>query len=175
MDTTWFAVDVAGQVGMFETGENGHAPEGEENDISEKLWELRTGTDSAEGWVPENLCRITGVYLFGYLEDYDPIGTYTRLVVPPTPLHIDQLPPEPRRRCRTMRFPVHFDQTDQLQPLDYFPCIYWYEDRIAYLSSDGKTVKPLPGQEAKFAEFVREFRRNNPEEADGLIFDGPTR
>jgi hypothetical protein len=177
MDTTWFAVDTAGHVGVFDTGENGHAPQGDENDISSELWDLYLPPEERESdawWDPRDLCLLVGMYYFDYDEEYDPIGPYSRNVAPEVPLHVDQLPPELRRRCRQVTFPVRFDEIDRLQPLEHVGCDYWYEARVAYLCGDGKTVRPIEGQEARFAEFVREFRAEQPDQAEKLIFDGPT-
>jgi hypothetical protein len=176
MDTFWFAVDAAGHVAMFISGENGHAPDGETNDVSSELWELRKSIESDEenGWDRDELCRDVGLYAFDYNEDYDPIAPYFRSIVPEVPLHIDQLPPELRERCRSVCFDVRFDQIERLQPLDFLHCVFWYDDRIAYLCGDGITVKPLPGKDDEFAAFVREFSERDPNEASRLIFDGPT-
>jgi hypothetical protein len=176
MDTSWFAVDSAGQVALFTTGENGHAPDGEVNDISSELWDLCKPPGTEEDFDDyEDLCQQVGLYYFDYSDhEFDPISHFYRSVVPATPLHLDQLPPDLRERARLWRFDLRFDQVDRLQPLEFVPCVFWYEDRVAYLCADGKTVKPLPGQESRFASFVREFRQQHLEAAKSLIFDGPT-
>jgi hypothetical protein len=177
MDTTWFAVDAAGHVACFDTGENGHAPDCAESDVSSELWDLYLTPEEREAgdwWDPRDLCRLAGLYYFDYDEDFDPIGTYHRDVEPEQPLHVDRLPPELRRRCKEVSFPVRFDASDRFQPLEHVACVYWYEERVAYLCGDGKTVRPIPGREAKFAQFVRELRAAEPGRAEEFIFDGPT-
>jgi hypothetical protein len=177
MDTTWFAVDAAGHVGLFDTGENGHAPDGQENDVRSDLWELYLPPGEREAgdwWDPRDLCTLAGMYYFTYDEGYDPIGPYDRTVAPDSPLHVDQLPPTVRRRCKQLTFPIRFDEIDRFQPLEHTHCIYWYEQRVAYLCSDGKTVRPIAGQESKFAAFVRDLRADRPDLAERYIFDGPS-
>ncbi len=176
MDTTFFAVDAAGHVALFETGENGHAPETEDNDVRQELWDLRKppGADEDDGWDTEVLCSTVGLYFFDYVDDIFPIGPYFRTLVPEAPLHVDELPPELRERCRAVQFDVRFDQIQRVQPLEFTGCEYWDQERDAYLCGDGKTVKPVPGRESHFASFVRQFRAELPEEAKELIFDGPT-
>jgi hypothetical protein len=174
MDTSWFAVDEAGCVGLFDTGENGHAPDGEDNDVRGELWDLVKPAGAEEDWpAEEEMCEVAGVYYFSYVDDLVPLGSYARVVAPDAPLHVDQLPPEMRRRCRLVRFPVRFDQVEEFQPLEHVPCVYWYDERVAYLCGNGRTVKPIPGKEGEFAQFVREFRQDFPERANELIFDGP--
>jgi hypothetical protein len=58
--------------------------------------------------------------------------------------------------------------------LEHGNCVYWYEeDRVAYLCSDGKTVRSIPGREHCFAEFRARFSQENPEMAKDLIFENP--
>ncbi len=173
MDSLWFAVDAAGHVSLFDTGENGQAPDSEITDIGGELWNLWR-RDSLEDWDIDELCRTVGLYAFGYPEEFDPIAPYIRYYVPEIPLHIDQLPPNLRERCGEVRFDVSFDQLERIQPLEFLPCAYWYEDRVAYVCGDGQTVRPIPGKEAEFAAFVREFSERDPNEASKMIFDGPT-
>jgi hypothetical protein len=178
MDTTWFAIDSIGQVAYFETGENGHAPAGPDTDVREELWKLLKPADSTvdqfwdldnEGWLFS-----IGLYRYGYDEDYDPISPYHLQEAPETPLHIDQLPPDLRDRLREMTFDVHFGEAIEIQPLEFVRCVYWYDERIAFLCADGKTIKPIQGMEDRFADFVRDFKQSSPEAAKNLIFDGPT-
>jgi hypothetical protein len=176
MDTVWFAVDAVGQVGLFDSGETGHVPDGEENDVRTELWDLwRPGEEKDDYWDLDYLCAIKGIYYFLYPETYGfgPVGLYRRDLVPKRPLHVDQLPYELRLRCRDPLFSFRFDQVKQFQPLEHVRCVLWDSSIAAYLCGDGKTVKPLPGQEAKFAEFVREFRKEEPEQASQLRFEGP--
>ena len=73
---------------MFTSGENGHVPEGETNDISDELWRLYTptGADVERDWDPDRLCSELGLYSFDYSEEFDPIAPYIRYIVPESPL-----------------------------------------------------------------------------------------
>jgi hypothetical protein len=182
MDTTWFAVDQEGNVGMFKSGEDGHVPEAGEELRLEELWTLRHGPPREGGELLEpwdlddtEVAASLGLYLFDYGEDFDPIAPYSRTAAPDAPLHVDQLPPDLRRRCKQVRFAgVRFSESSLLQPLEQFECAFWYQDaRVAYLCSDGQTVRPLPGQEDKFPDFCRKLREQEPDRARGLRFEGP--
>jgi hypothetical protein len=184
MDTRWYAVDQAGHIAMFDSGENGHVPESAESDIDSEMFrdfwsrhhlgerqpELDDDWEERDKVAAEQL----GVFYFSYSHDFDPIGTYELWVAPKAPLHVDQLPPELRGRWKKMRFDkVDFARISKLQPLEYEPCFYWYEeDRVAYLCSDGKTIRPIPGMEDRFANFCKQFREENAEVAKKYIFEG---
>ena len=53
MDTIWFAVDAVGHVGMFDSGETGPVPNGDENDVRDelKLFPFQLADDLAAGEV----------------------------------------------------------------------------------------------------------------------------
>ncbi|MFO0928266.1 MAG: radical SAM protein [Gemmataceae bacterium] len=175
MDTTWFAVDAKGQVAMFTTGENGHLPEQTGNDLQDDLLGLSQPAAADFLW-GEELAQTVGVYYYDFAEEsYHPIGRYARQMVPPRPIHVDQLRPDLREQCRRVVFDqVDFAAADFLQPNEYVRCIYWYSDIVAYLCADGVTVRPVPGKEGAFAAFVHRFRHENAEAARGFVFDGPT-
>jgi hypothetical protein len=178
MDSVWFAVDAAGHVAYFDTGSNGPVPEGEENDIRHELWQLwkPAGEEPDDDWDTDFLCAARGVYYFGYCgpEDYGPVGLYRREIVPEVPVHIDQLPPDLRARCLEDSFDVRFDQVELFQPLEHVGCVFFDDSVVAYLCADGKTIRPIKGQEEGFADFVRAFRAEQPERAASFTFDGPT-
>ena len=175
MDTSWYAVDAAGHVAVFHSRENGHAPVG-----AEDAYHLETlvqaahpspGPDDYEA--DEPLAERFGFFLYDYGESFDPIDVYERRVVPPRPVHVDQLPPEVRDGCKRLRLPVTFAAAERVQPLDYSECSYWYEEeRAGYVAADGVTVRPLPGREAKFVESVRRFREEYPDLAARYRFEG---
>ena len=184
-DVLWFAIDQAGHVGMFWSGSMGHSPEEAEN--AEDLGvELRSQIRlEAIDRSPRTTDQEQAVRLGFFYYEYDPapyplygeltsVSLYSRVRVPEKPLHVDQLPPELRRRFKRIRFEgVDFTRSKWLQPLEQYPCEYRYRDeRVAYLCGDGKTVRPIPGRERDFAEFCREFREQSPEQAAGLIFQG---
>jgi hypothetical protein len=179
MDTTWFAVDEAGHLGMFNSGENGHvpdlAPADHTRDLARELWQRRNPEREEEDlWEldDEEIANQLGVYYFAYGDEFDPIGTYGLMAAPERPLHVDQLPPDLRKEWKGLRLQLDFTQVEELQPLEHEECCYWYEeDRVAYLCSDGKTVRPIRGKEDKFAEFCRQFRTEHPEEAAKLVFE----
>jgi hypothetical protein len=189
MDTTWFAVDGEGRVGMFKSYENGHVPQeaAEEEGWLADLRVLGHGPAPEGGGRPDYLVRddpewaaSLGLYLFEYDDDFDPeefdpITPYSRTVAPDAPLHVDQLPPDLRRRCKQVRFAgVRFSESSLLQPLEHFECVFWSEgSRVAYLCSDGQTVRPLPGQEEKFSGFCRKLCEQGPDRTRGLRFEGP--
>src|SRR5262245_30135137 len=163
MDTHWFAVDGRGHVALFDTGENGHAPQGVESQDDGTLYDLWAfshpdypddPTERVEAWGrqglewPGGVATHLGVFYYDYPEGFDPIEPYDREGTPAVPLHVDQLPPELRGRCRRVCYEqLDFAQSPLVQPLEYGPCVYWYVDRVAYVASDGQTVRPLPGKE----------------------------
>jgi len=177
MDTTWYAVDAAGHVGVFSTGENGHAPVGSKADgkyFLDRLYRDRRPNATADDyWPDEHLATELGFFLYDYADGYDPIDVFERRVVPGRPIHVDELPPEIRAACKKTRLPVQFAAAERVQPLEYFRCEYWYdEDRIGYLAADGVTVRPIRGRESRFAEFVRRFRESFPDAAAHYRFEG---
>jgi hypothetical protein len=186
MDTCWFAVDSAGHVAYFDSGETGHVPAGDENDIRDDLWRLwaSPAAEHDDGWDTDFLCKTRGVYYFGYCEpgftlfDYDPsppLGSYHREIVPDVPVHVDQLPPHLREMCSQEIFPVRFDQIERFQPLEHARCVFDPEVvPVAYFCADGTTLRPVPGKEAEFVQLVRQIRERAPELARKLSFEGPT-
>jgi hypothetical protein len=178
MDTMWFAVDGHGHVAVFDTGENGHAPEQVRQGDIDSWYDLcayfERGSELDVYLSNEEGADRMGIFLYVYHESFDPIAPYTLAVKPEALIHLDQLPPRFRAECLRCRFPqLDFAQTERIQPLEHGPCNYWYtHNRVAYLMSDGRTVKPIPGQEEKFQEFCEAFRREQPYEAQGLHFEG---
>jgi hypothetical protein len=181
MDTTWFAIDARGQIAAFETGEPGHIPDTESYDLFDTLYTLYFGPydwDANDGWDPEEWARRLGITFYSYPDDYSLLVLpYERTVQPTVPLHVDQLPPGMREKCRAVHFDqLRFDQTETVQPLEFFPCVYWDEsDRPAYLAADGVTIRSVPGREGEFAEFVRRFQEEAPDEAAQWRFEGQSK
>jgi hypothetical protein len=180
MDTEWFAVDAAGHVAFFDSGEDGHVPEGVgESSLLQELWTLRHPNRPETAWwrlSREELANEFGVYCYDY--DYVlliDLGPYHLTGVPKTAVHVDQLPPALRQQCKQIRFEkITFSEAELVQPIEWFPCVYWYQEgRVAYLASDGKTIRPIPGMEDRFAEFCKEFRKANAKEAKEFVFGGP--
>jgi hypothetical protein len=190
MDTIWFAVDCKGRVGVFWSAEEGHvpdradiAPKSESFDFLLELWRLRRGStpedeEEFRDHDDQDQAEQLGVIYYSYGDEFDPIGTYWRMVTPENPLHIDQLPPNLRERVKSFSFStLDFTETRVIQPLEHYDCSFWDdEDRVAYVASDDKTVRPLPfrpGREKGFWAFVEEFRKANPEQAAQFLFEGP--
>jgi hypothetical protein len=176
MDTYWFAVDHRGQVAVFVSGEPGHVPEGADNDIFRDLYFLYLGDEEEyeNDWEPEKWSEQMGLTFYIYSSDYGMlVRPYERTVRPDVPLHVGMLPHDLREQCREHQFEeLAFDETEFIQPLDYFPCILYYEQDVAYLAADGVTVRPVPGKESEFADFVRQWREADPERAARLRFEG---
>ena len=177
MDTTWYAVDLDGHVAVFETGENGHAPiERFEGYFLDSLAAAVRGDTPVDGESEfrdnEELASEIGCFTYDYSEGYDPIEAYTRMLVPENPLHVDQLPPDLRKGFKQVRFPIRFREMKWLQPIEHFPCEFWYDERVCYVLSDGKTVRPFPGKESGFAEAIRQFREDDPVGAARYTYEG---
>jgi hypothetical protein len=191
MDTTWFGVDRAGQVAMFETGEDGHAPDlAQEEGFLEDLWYLLQGGADADADdfiealeaddVPADI-GLFSYYYSGFSLDYGEefedavLGTYEQDFRPAVPLHIDQLPPQMRTECWAMPFKnIDFSETKVLQPLEYFGCFWWPDYKpCAYLMGDGKTVRPLRRTKPdRFRAFYLRFCKTHPQLAKELHFEG---
>jgi hypothetical protein len=175
MDTSWYAVDPAGHVALFESGENGNAPvRAESHFFLNDLFRARH-PDLAEWQLPERpaLAEEFGFYLYEYGDAWELIVPYERRVMPPHPAHVDQLSPQIRTACKKIRVPVPFARARWLQPTEFTPCDYWSpESWDAYVASDGVTVRPMRGREGRFADFVRRFRADFPDEATRYRFEG---
>ena len=71
-----------------------------------------------------------------------------------TLVHVDELPPRVRQVLGELRFDtLDFSETKIFQPVELTECGTWDP---AYLTSDGKTVKPVPGREKDYKEFVKD-------------------
>jgi hypothetical protein len=156
MDTDWFAVDANGNVGVFATGENGHAP----------------AYLTEQTYVSNDEARAKGYFLFEYREESELIDVYLRRLAPDRPAHVDQLPPDVRALAKKTRLPVSFAAAEQVQPLEFLECQFWGEGGAAYVAGDGVTVRPRPGREDEYPQFVRQFREWHGELADRYRFEG---
>lgn len=175
MDTHWFAVDQDGHVALFFTAESGFMPEHADAVEGPELIELYQvlagqkppGLDE-EGMIDDWNEFLGAFGDLGFFE-YDLIGSfgdpeelfrpYTLTCEPEEkPLHVDQLPAEWRARCGSCRFAtVSFGDGEHLQPFEQVSGEWyaWWDGSCAYLSSDQKTVRPIPGREEKFGRFCR--------------------
>ncbi len=190
MDTHWFAVDQDGRVGLFFTAETGYLPAKAPTVEPPDLIKLATtlgggappGVDEEEDDIEwdeflEGLVAL-GFYTFEYIDDFDdPDGLllpYTLTAAPEAPAHIDQLPPRFRQRYRKIEFSTAtFGDADHLQPFDFFPCETYAEEQVAYLSGDGRTLKPVPKREKQFQEFCRQHEKKLRARRKGLRVEGP--
>jgi hypothetical protein len=178
MDSVWFAVDADGHVAAFHTGENGHIPaQGNEGYGMDELEALETARGLPKDEESEDGQRATKLGLFNY-EYEDKLGhtlePYRRSTVPKKPLHVDQLPAKLRKRMRQVTFSeVRFSKAKRVQPMEHCDECDSYDDLCSYLCADGKTVRPMPGEEDYFGQFVAWFREEAPEIARKLKFDGP--
>jgi hypothetical protein len=187
MDTTWYAVDAAGHVAQFTSGENGHAPVLVENSWKqamieiESAWYLNQLFRTLHPEVPDweyredaELAEEFGFFLYDYDEAWDPIDAYERRLAPTRPVHVEQLPPEVREGCKKLRLPgILFTQAERIQPFEFFTCTSWdHRERIAYVAADGVTVRAVPGKERRFPDFVRRIRAERPDEAARYRFEG---
>lgn len=169
MDMLWFAIDQDGNVAVFSTGENGHAPiHAREADVVYEMEQQRLGQPTDE--LIEEFGPRLGMFVYDYEEGFDPISPYRRAGSPATPIHVDQLPPAVRSQCKSIQFTgVRFKDADMVQPLESMACAYWYDDRVAFVKSDGLTVLPIPGRESQYREQFQEMVQNGP----GLEFTSP--
>jgi hypothetical protein len=175
-DTTWFAVDERGQVAVFTSYENGHVPEHVKD--AEGFFDLCRLRFGEEWWriTSEERATRLGLFFYEYADGFSPISPYVRGREPAAPpMHVGQLPPGLREQARATPIPLRFDQAAQVQPLEWYFCRFWYRgQRVAYLAADGQTVRPVPGEEEQFAEFVRRFREEHPQQAENYRFEGPS-
>jgi hypothetical protein len=186
MDTTWFAVDGEGHVGVFFSAEDGPVPTGpvQNADLFDVLRQFGEWPAQEEGeeWWPEQedhemaqeQAADFGFFVYEYIGDFTSLVLpYTMTVEPCDPIHVDQLPPGVRKLFMQVRLEeAQFPSGETLQPVEYVKCFFYNEEDVGYLADDERTVRPNPGQEAKFAAFCEEFRRLYPERADGLHFQG---
>jgi hypothetical protein len=179
MDTTWFAVDRDGHVGVFISNENGAVPSVLQDANPDEMFELLTGPDG-EMLFDFNLIREEAARRGIFSYEYDDLSEipfqagYPRARRPETPLHVDQMPPRLRNLAKKIRLDrVSFPNADRVQPVEHFECMVWGgEEEVAYLAADGVTVRPIPGREDRFAAFCEEVRRDMPDLAEHLRFEG---
>lgn len=161
MDSSWYAVDRNGNVGLFITDDNGgmpneaYSPEAQE--FLEELEEDREGLriERRESISPERLPDSTRLYVYsadsGFLGD-----VYGIQEKPKRPLHLDELPPDVREAISRVCFDkIDFVTTTVIQPYELVETNGW---NAAYTSSDGKTIRPVPGREEEYGEFIQELQ-----------------
>ncbi len=178
MDSTWFAVDARGQVGIFETGENGPLPDCFD---PQEVYSTAVLPDAAGTYLglEEEIALLTarGFYLFDYWgpeeAGYFPAGLYLRSHQPRQPLHVGQLPPQVRQLVSRLKLTSRdFASDEVIQPLEHTLCQFW-PDFTAYLASDQVTIRPCPGREDSFDEFLAAFQKECPAEFARFRFEHP--
>jgi len=187
MDQTWFAVDQAGHVGVFFTGEDGPLPSGsyDAGNLIDVLRALRGESadqeddDDDPDWdAMEEEAADRGLFVYHYVGAFDPIiRPYSFRYMPGTPLHVEQLPPWIRRLFKATRFEgTLFPDSERIQIIEHSARIdifFYSKDDVAYLADDQKTVRPIPGKEHLFAAFCEDFRTHQADQAERFTFSGP--
>jgi hypothetical protein len=176
-DSSWYAVDRQGNVALFITGAGGAIPNGAYTPGEFELLEDLDPEDLEEmgytGGLPEDvdqkLLPDRGQVFVYRTGKYDEClaERYHRSQQPKKPVHVDQLAPEVRERLSRCRFDnLDFAKTEILQPVELKECSTW---DAAYLASDGKTVRAVPGREDEYPQSVEELRYDS----DELTFEDP--
>jgi hypothetical protein len=168
MDTTWFAVDRDGRVGVFFSCENGSVPAaaGIQGDVSQAIHFLRANADGGplpedEGWGllnDEDFLARQGLFVFWCSGGSVLVDPYFKTRELERPLHVDQLPSGFRDQCRRVQFPVSFAEVTIVQPCEHVECSFW-DDPAGYRSADGKTVRPFPGREWECRQTLEGYRK----------------
>jgi hypothetical protein len=175
MDTDWFAIDQNGCVALFISGAGGAVPRdaycGDDFSAGDQvLAQIRGDGKEIDYRDLRKVAAQLGVFVYETgPNDEALVDRYHRSRPPRRLLHVDQLPPELREAIAEMRFEtLDFAKTKVVQPIELTECGTWDP---AYLAGDGKTVKPVPGREKEYAEFLEEAREFFDE--DGLTVEEP--
>jgi hypothetical protein len=111
------------------------------------------------------------LFVYQHLHDNWISGPYGRTSLPAKPVHLDELPEETRRRLESCRFEnVSFRDDSLIQPVELTECASW---EGAWLSSDGESIHPFPGEEERYREYYDEFA-TDPEIQEKYRVDPPT-
>jgi hypothetical protein len=161
MDTAWYAVDKDGYVAYFESGEGGAVPRAatqlDPEDLFAKLGRPYD-PEVDDDW--NDVLAELGFFVYSTADEMDQIlgELYVRDEVPERPMHLDQLPPAVRAAVGAMCFEeIDFANTETFQPIEHTECETVYS---AYLASDAKTVRPVPGLEEHYARYFDEYVRD---------------
>jgi hypothetical protein len=105
-----------------------------------------------------------GMYFFDHLTENWISGPYGRQKVPGRPVHVDELPPDLRRRVKQVRFEgLSFRDTPHIQPVEVAPCESW---ESAYLDGSGRRIRAMPGKEDEYADMYDELSDDNEFEVE---------
>ena len=176
MDTTWYAVDAHGHVGIFHSGENGYVPSGADQD-EHLFWFIRFLNSGGANTDPyadddededfdaaEDQLGDRGFFVYWYVEPDDPfLAPYSGKVVPERAIHVDQLPPAVRKMVsRTVLAGADFATDEKVQPIGQVECFYYSDDDVAYRTAGEQEVRPVPGREARYREALPALRQQFP-------------
>jgi hypothetical protein len=174
MDTTWYAVDGAGHVAVFLSGEQGPVPLGADPD-KHLGWFLRLldndgqepedEDDDIDEWdAAEQDAAGRGFFIFEYIDSFRPLyHPYTRTWEPGEPLHVDQLPPAARKLFTENALKgVSFASGEQVQPAGRIDCFYYSDDVVGYLLPGETEVAAVPGREDKYRAALADLRKEFP-------------
>jgi len=181
MDTCWYAVDGAGHVAVFLSGENGPVPQGADPD-KHLGWFLRLldndgrepddDDDDDDIWdAAEQNAAGRGFFIFEYIDSFQPFyHPYTRTWEPGQPLHVDQLPPGARKLFTENRLKgAAFASGEQVQPICQMNCFYYSDEIVGYLLPGETEVAAVPGREDQYRAALAELRKESPR----LTFNDP--
>jgi hypothetical protein len=167
MDSSWYAVDKNGHVALFITGAGGAVPTNAFSPENAEAMEEAGLEDELEHNLSEDQLpdrEKLFVYETGMMDE-GLADCYHRGQKPKQPLHVDQLPPDVRQAVKAATFEtLDFNTAKVIQPVELTDCGTWDP---AYLASDGRTVRPVPGREAEYAEFAQELVGD-----DNLVVEG---
>jgi len=180
MDTDWFAVDKCGHVALFKSGEAGavplgasilSGPVGGDDQLAEKLFGPMTEEMEDDDDLEYPDAAAAGVFEYEHETDNWISGPYLRLEAPDKPVFLQRLPPEVSRKLTGFRFQdLCFLDTKHIQPVEHGACESW---EPAWLSLDGKTAKPIPGQEK---EYQKAYEMRMTEDAgDDITWEPPAK
>jgi hypothetical protein len=148
MDTTWFAIDRAGHVGRFSSGEAGAVPFIVFNRrLPEPDWQWAQLRDLDGLFDYEHAYRFEYSYqipagdIWLHNEGARVSGPYAREAAPEAPIHVDQFPPALRAFFAVVRFAgLSFADERAIQPVEHFPCD---SHQAEYLTMAGQR-RPFP-------------------------------
>ena len=108
------------------------------------------------GWEDEPAAAAHGLFLYEQTDEWI-AQPYARLQAPAAPLKVDELPRSIRDKA--VKLEGRFAELPLFQPAEHWSCFGW---ESAWLASDARTVRPLPGREDDYAEAREDFANGNP-------------
>lgn len=171
MDTIWYAVDINGAVGIFNSGETGPVPQSavrrEHGDVPRLLRILGGDCDDDDFDMQEALQAAgdLGLYVYEVITwECDFLDTYERIAVPKRPLHLDQLPPKLRKNfAKCTLSTIDFAKEEELQVVALVACDLYWDEAVGYFAPGHKEIRPIPGKEKEYQAAMSALRRENPD------------